>query len=201
MQRVKEKKERALGVRLYLKGERCNSHKCALIRKPYPPGVHGQKRKSSVSDYGRQLKEKQKMRITYALKEKQMANLFKKYKSEEILCLLERRLDRVVFYLGFAPSLKTARQIVSHGHIMVNGVKTKTPSYILEKGDKVSLREESKNRKNFSDLKEKLKGKKEIPLWLKLDLEKLEGEVLGMPEIDQKQVPFDIGLVAEFYAR
>lgn len=201
MQRVKEKKERALGVRLYLKGERCSSHKCALVRRPYPPGVHGLKKKGVISDYGRQLREKQKMRITYLLKEKQMSNLFKKYKPEEILDLLERRLDRVVYYFGIAPSLKAARQVISHGHILVNGVKTKTGSYILKKGDKISIKESSKDRKIFADLKEKLKNKKDIPAWLKFDIDKLEGEVVGSPEIDLKKMPFDISLVAEFYSR
>jgi len=197
--KIKEKKERALGVKLFLKAERCNSPKCALVRKPYPPGMHGQGSRRILSDYGRQLKEKQKLQVVYGLNNKQVSNLFKNFKLDEIPLILERRLDKVVYNLGFAKSLRIGRQLVLHGHILVNGKKVTTPSYLVSKGDKISIRPESMNKKVFSDLKDLLK-QKEVPLWLKLDVEKMVGEVIALPPKGER-LPFDISLVAEFYSR
>lgn len=197
--KIKEKKERALGVKLFLKAERCNSPKCALVRKPYPPGMHGQGSRRILSDYGRQLKEKQKLQVVYGLNNKQVSNLFKNFKLDEIPLILERRLDKVVYNLGFAKSLRIGRQLVLHGHILVNGKKVTIPSYLVSKGDKISIRPESMNKKVFSDLKDLLK-QKEVPLWLKLDVEKMVGEVIALPPKGER-LPFDISLVAEFYSR
>jgi small subunit ribosomal protein S4 len=197
--KIKEKKERALGVKLFLKAERCNSPKCALVRKPYPPGMHGQGSRRILSDYGRQLKEKQKLQVVYGLNNKQVSNLFKNFKLDEIPLILERRLDKVVYNLGFAKSLRIGRQLVLHGHILVNGKKVTIPSYLASKGDKISIRPESMNKKVFSDLKDLLK-QKEVPLWLKLDVEKMVGEVIALPPKGER-LPFDISLVAEFYSR
>jgi len=197
--KIKEKKERALGVKLFLKAERCNSPKCALVRKPYPPGMHGQGSRRILSDYGRQLKEKQKLQVVYGLNNKQVSNLFKNFKLDEIPLILERRLDKVVYNLGFAKSLRIGRQLVLHGHILVNGRKVTIPSYLVSKGDKISIRPESMNKKVFSDLKDLLK-QKEVPLWLKLDVEKMVGEVIALPPKGER-LPFDISLVAEFYSR
>jgi len=197
--KIKEKRERALGVKLFLKAERCNSPKCALVRKPYPPGMHGQGSRRILSDYGRQLKEKQKLQVVYGLNNKQVSNLFKNFKLDEIPLILERRLDKVVYNLGFAKSLRIGRQLVLHGHILVNGKKVTIPSYLVSKGDKISIRPESMNKKVFSDLKDLLK-QKEVPLWLKLDVEKVVGEVIALPPKGER-LPFDISLVAEFYSR
>jgi len=201
MRNVKEKKERALGVKLFLKAERCNSPKCAFVRKPYPPGMHGQsKRKKAFSDYAKQLREKKKMQIIYGLKDKQMSNLFKKYSSNDIISLLERRLDAVVFNIGFAPSIRMARQLVSHGHILVNGKVSKIPSRVVSKKDVVSIRKESMSKNVFSGLQEKLK-QIEPPSWIKLDKNKLEAEIISDPDVENRNYQFDISLIAEFYSR
>jgi small subunit ribosomal protein S4 len=199
--RAKEKKERALGEKLFLKAERCNSHKCVMVRRPFPPGQHGQKQRRRPSEYGRQLMEKQKIAIVYGLTNKQMSNIFEKHAGDpkKIVSVLEKRLDRVVYYLGFAPSPRVARQIVSHGHIMVNGRKTNIPSYNVEEGDVISIRPQSSKNKLFEDLDTRLK-KNKTPDWLKLDADKKEGKCIGEPEEDAI-LPFDINLVGEFYSR
>ncbi len=201
MRRIKEKKERSLGVKLFLKAERCGSHKCVMIRRPYRPGQHGRKRRSALSDYGRQLQEKQKIQIIYGLTNRQMRNLFLKYPNnpEKIIETLERRLDRVVYYLGLAPSVRVARQIVSHGHILVNGRRMTIPSYQVKKGDKISIRERSKSLKLFEGLKDRLKDW-EVVGWLKMDKAKFEGECVDRPDTEIV-MPFDINLVGEFYLR
>ncbi len=200
MKNVKEKKERALGIKLFLKAERCNSPKCATVRKPYGPGMHGQKRKRPISDFGRQLKEKQKMQLIYGLNNRQVRALFRDYSPEKIFSALERRLDRVVYYLGFAPSLRVGRQIVSHGHILVNGKKVTIPSFRVKTGDKITVRPESRKSKLFEELSEKLK-QKELPAWLTLKGEEFTGECVAMPDFKGIQLPFDISLVGEFYSR
>ncbi len=146
MRPVKEKRERALGTKLFLKAERCNSPKCATVRKPQRPGVHGAKRRS-VSEYGRQLQEKQKARLIYGLTNKQIENLFTKMSKEQILSRLEKRIDRVVFLLGLAKSPRISRQLVSHGHILVNNRKVRSPSFTVKIGDKIEIRPESKKSK------------------------------------------------------
>jgi len=197
---VKEKKERALGTRLFLKAERCNSHKCVMVRRPYPPGQHGQKRRR-ISAYGKQLQEKQKIQIVYGLTNKQMRNIFLEYSGspEKIVEKLERRLDRVIFHLGFAPSQRVARQLVSHGHIHVNGRKVTIPSYNAKEGDKISIRSGSRSIQQFQDLTTTLK-KHETPEWIELNKDELIGTIVGTPSIDAIR-PFDINLVGEFYTR
>ncbi len=199
--RAKEKKERALGEKLFLKAQRCSSHKCVMIRRPFPPGQHGQKQRRRPSEYGRQLKEKQKLAIVYGLTNKQMAKLFRERAGDpkKIVSALEKRLDRVVYYLGFAPSPRVARQIVSHGHIMVNGRKVNFPSYEVKKEDVVTIRPQSKSLQLFEDLDNTLK-KHEPPEWLKLDKKKYEGKCVGEPKEDAI-LPFDINLIGEFYSR
>lgn len=199
MRRITEKKERALGVKLFLKPERCNSPKCVMIRRPYRPGIHGMRRRGPISDYGRQLKEKQKIQITYGLTNRQMNNLFKE-PLERILLTLEKRLDRVVFLLGFAPSPRVARQLVSHGHIHVNGRKVTIPSYHVRVGDVLAIRPESRGAKIFEGLGEKLK-QYEPPAWLKLDKKELKGECLQNPKTEEINLAFDANLVGQFYSR
>lgn len=200
-QKAKEKRERALGEKLFLKGERCNSHKCVMVRRPFPPGQHGQKQKKRPSEYGRQLMEKQKIAIVYGLTNRQMANLFKEHSGDpkKIVSVLEKRLDRVVYYLGFAISPRIARQIVKHGHIMVNGRRLDIPSYAVKEGDVIAIRPQSRSAKIFEDLKDRLK-KQKTPDWLKLDDKKEEGKCVGEPEEDAI-LPFDINLVGEFFSR
>ncbi|MCL4399892.1 30S ribosomal protein S4 [Patescibacteria group bacterium] len=200
MKNVKEKKERSLGIKLFLKAERCNSPKCATVRKPYRAGMHGQKRRRAISDYGRQLQEKQKVMLIYGLNNRQMLGLFKDSSPAKIYSVLEKRLDRVVYYLGFAPSPRVGRQMVSHGHIMVNGRKVTIPSFSVKIGDKISIRPESKSSKLFEGAGERIK-QVDIPSWLKIDPEKMIGECVALPSVEGVQLPFDLSLVGEFYSR
>lgn len=199
----KEKKERALGTRLFLKGERCSSPKCVMVRRPSRPGMHGKKRRQ-LSDFARQLQEKQKIQISFGLRDRQMQNLFKDLASKkglsgsQLLSLLERRLDNVVFRLGLAASRIIARQAVSHGHILVNGRKVTVPSYRVRAKDKISVRPASRQKKIFEELSVSLK-KYEPPVWLKLDKDNLVGEVMGDPE--QEGIGLDPNLVMEYYSR
>lgn len=201
MRKIKaiEKKERALGAKLFLKAERCSSPKCVTVRRPYRPGLHGQKR-YSLSEYGKQLREKQKIQISYGLNSRQMQNLFKKKKPDEIIKILETRLDRVLFLLGLAGSMRIARQLVSHGHITVNGRRVTIPSCRVRISDVVAIRPGSIRMKVFEDLRTKLK-QYEPPSWLTLDKEKLEGKCLAEPDASNIVLPFDINLVVQFYSR
>lgn len=201
----KEKKERALGVRLHLKGERCQSPKCAAVRKPYRPGMHGQsRRRRSASEFGLQLKEKQKFKLSYGLNERNLKQIFLKAEkakgsaAEKIIELLERRLDNVVFRLGFASSRGEARQLVSHGFILVNKKKVSSPGFCVKTGDVISLKPESKNKAKFAKLADSLK-KYEPPSWLGLDKEKLEGRVLSPPE--GLASPFEVNLLVESFSK
>lgn len=203
MKGPKEKKERALGTKLFLKAERCNSPKCVMIRRPYRPGMHG-KRRSMVSEFGRQLKEKQKIQISFGLRDRQMRKLFKNLASQKglsgkaILNILEQRLDNAVYRSGFAPSRIVARQLISHGHFLVNGRKVSVPSYAVKVGDKIGIRPSSKNKRVFEDLSLRLK-KHDPPAWIKLDKENLVGEIKGKPE--EGEIQFDPNLVSEYYSR
>ncbi|MDE2001720.1 MAG: 30S ribosomal protein S4 [Patescibacteria group bacterium] len=200
---TKEKKERSLGANLFLKAHRCNSPKCVHTRKGYRPGQHGQAR-HSVSDYGQLLNEKQKVRVSYGLRESSLARLFRTASKNPgntanlFVQLLERRIDNAVFRMGLAPSRAVARQFISHGHIMLNGRKHTIPSYEVHVGDKLSVRPQSRNDAAFKELSESLK-KYETPAWLRLDREKLEGEVVSLPK--DQEVPFDVNLVIDYYSK
>lgn len=200
MKTIKEKKERSLGVKLFIKAERCSSPKCAMVRHPYRPGMHGQKHRRAISDYGRQLQEKQKAQLLYGFNGRQMQNLFKRSSREEILLRLETRLDHVVFLLGFAKSPRIARQFVSHGHILVNGRKVTIPSYRVRIGDIIRIRPESREGKLFEDIHPRLK-EYVAPSWLELLPEKLEGKCVSNPPVESMQLPFDVNLVVQFFAR
>lgn len=203
MLHVKEKKERSLGVKLFLKGERCNSPKCALTRRPSRPGVHG-KRRRVISEYGYQLSEKQKIKFSYGLNERQLRTIFQKALKKPgviknfIVRALETRLDSAIFRLGLVSSRRIARQIVSHGHILVNGKKVSAPSYKVLIGDIISIRPKSKEMPMFKDLKNTLKNY-QLPTWLALDKEKTEGKVLAFPE--EVDNTFDINLVVDYYSK
>jgi len=194
------------GIKLYLKGERCYGPKCALERRPYPPGQHGQKRARRPSDYAVRLREKQRLRRIYGLNEKQFRNLFEEASKKKgvtgtvFLHLLESRLDNVVYRLGIASSRRQARQLVRHGHITVNGRRVNIPSYRVKPGDVVAVHEKSKNLGVIQANVELAKGRKGVP-WLEFDAEKLQGKFLRYPDREDLALPVNEQLVIEFYSR
>jgi small subunit ribosomal protein S4 len=197
----KEKRERTLGVRLGVKGERCQGPKCAFARRPNRPGVHGgSRRRKAMSDFGRQLQEKQKFKFTYGLDDRNLIRIFKsasKSKGDsatKMLELLERRLDNVLFRMGFAVSRGSGRQLVVQGHVHVNGVRLRSPGYEVEEKDVITLRPESSNKTIFKDTKEKLAAK-DVPDWLVVDPAKKQGMVLGSPKVFD--IPFEVNLLVE----
>ena len=202
--RSKEKKERALGVKLFLKGERCNSPKCAMVRRAYRPGMHGKKRRRGISEYATQLAEKQKIRFTYGLNERRLKKIFDNISSkkgatgEMILSILERHLANVIFRLGLASSRIVARQLVSHGHISVNNKKVTIQSYLVKVGDVVSISPRSQELLIFKNLKNIIKSY-QPPDWLVLDKEKMEGRVRILPY--STEIPFDINLMVDYYSK
>lgn len=184
----------------------CGRENCAIKRKPYPPGIQP-KRRTRVSEYGRQLLEKQKLKLLYGVQEKQFRNYFQKASAKReltgptLLVLLEQRLDNVIYRLGFGTTRRQARQLVSHGHFTVNDRKVTIPSYQVRPGDIIIPRQGSREIKIFDDLQLRLK-KYEPPSWLKLDKEKLEGRVVAMPGGEALQdIPVEIAQIVEFYSR
>lgn len=211
MTRVLEKTERRLGEKLFLKGERCTSPKCAMIRRAYPPGAHGKskgrsRRRGSGSEFGLLMREKQKVRFLYGLDDKDIEryNIKASTKagiySANFLGLLETRLDNAVFRLGFAESRRIARQLVGHGHVLVNNRVVDIPSYQVKKGDVVSLKEKSLASPIFSELEPRLK-KHEAPKWLMVDKVKKTGTVSRLPDADDAGITMDIAKIKEFYSR
>jgi len=194
------------GEKLYLKGERCYTDKCLIERRPYAPGEHGQSRRGKQSEYGLQLREKQKVRKIYGMLEKQYHRYFEIAENmpgiagENFLSLLERRLDNVVYRLGFATSRNEARQFVLHGHIMVNGRKVNIPSYQVDVEDLISVNESSRKSNRFKDVFE-YNADITVPEWLSVDLEKAEGKVLALPTRDDIDYPVQEHLIVEFYSR
>ncbi|MFH0806752.1 MAG: 30S ribosomal protein S4 [Candidatus Brennerbacteria bacterium] len=195
---AKEKRERSLGVKLFLKGDRCNSPKCATVRRPERPGQHKDARRN-LSEYGKQLQEKQRIRIYFGITNQQMEKIFSG-SPVEIANRLEGRLDHTVFALGIAKSPRIGRQLVSHGHIVVNGRKVSASSYQVRVGDVVGIRPESRGYKLFEELAERLK-EYTPPGWLTLDIEKKEGKCVKLPSQDDHMFPFEIALASQFYAR
>ena len=192
------------GVKLFLKGERCYTDKCALERRPYSPGQHGQARMKKT-EYGLLLREKQKLRRIYGILEKQFRLYFEKAEKqkgvtgEKLLILLERRLDNVVYKMGFAHSRNQARQLVRHGHILINNKKVNIPSYLVEVGDVIKLREKSQK---IPFVKEALEGiaSRGIPSWLEVDKEKFEGRIKALPTREEIAIPVQEQLIVEFYS-
>ena len=191
------------GQKLFLKGERCYSGKCALEKRSYAPGQHGQGRKKS-SEYGNQLREKQKCKRFYGLQETQFRNLFEKAAAKKgitgdnLLIMLETRLDNVVFRMGLASSRKEARQLVTHGHFTVNGKKADIPSMALKAGDVVAVKEKSTSSPKFKEIKEMTIS---TPAWVTIDTQKLEGKVLAMPTREQIDTPVAEHLIVELYSK
>lgn len=187
------------GQKLFLKGDRCYSTKCALEKRNFPPGQHGQGRKK-ISEYGLQLREKQKTKRFYGLQETQFRNLFDKaarkkgITGENLLILLETRLDNVVFRLGFASSRKEARQLVTHGHFTVNGRKVDIPSYQVKAGDIIKVKEKSASSPKFREIKDMTIT---VPSWVTVDVDKLEGKVISIPLRDEIDTPVAEHLIVE----
>lgn len=194
------------GEKLFLKGDRCYSEKCAVEKKPFPPGAHGQGRRPKPSEYGIQLREKQKTKRIYGLMEKQFRNYFKKADQQQgitgvnLLVLLERRLDNIVYRLGFGASRKEARQLVTHGHFTLNGRKASIPSMLIKVGDVVQVKSGSMDSHKFKELKEQA-SYKTPPEWLSLDAENMMGRVLAYPLREQIDTTINEQLIVELYSR
>lgn len=183
-----------------------SKHAKALARRPFAPGVHGPDSRTRMTDYGKQLREKQKAKRIYGLNERQFSNVFAEVSkkrgntAEMLIQTLESRLDNVVFRAGFAKTRPAARQFVSHAHIEVNGKKVNVPSYRVRPGEVISVRENKKKKGNWTKTTETV-AKKEVPSWLSLDAGALSVKVTGKPEGTELQQPFDTKLIVEFYSR
>ncbi|MBS7228737.1 MAG: 30S ribosomal protein S4 [Christensenellales bacterium] len=194
------------GIKLFLKGDRCYSAKCAITKRHTPPGQHGQSRAKKPSEYGLQLREKQKCRRAYGVLESQfrkyydMAANMRGVTGDNMLSLLERRLDNVAFRLGFGNSRAMARQLVTHGHILVDGKKVDIPSYLVKPGQVISVRSKSRDMQHLKELREQ-GSKNTIPKWLELDAENLSGKVMALPQRDDIDLTLEEHLIVEFYSR
>ena len=192
------------GAKLFLKGDRCYSEKCAYSKRQSAPGQHGQS-KHKMSEYGVQLREKQKVKRAYGVLEGQfrkyfeMADKMKGITGDNLLSLLERRLDNVCFRLGIGDSRAQARQMVMHGHVLVNGSKVDIPSYLVNEGDEISVIEKSVGNEYFKGLKEA--GEKAIVKWLSFDLAALKGSVIALPARDDIDLTIEEHLIVELYSK
>lgn len=193
------------GVKLYLKGQRCNSNKCAMERRPDPPGMHGRRRRRRSSSYGLQLREKQRIRRTYGLLEAQFFNFYKKAEQSKgitghnLLIMLETRLDNVLFRSGFVATRQQARQLIRHGHVSVDGRKVDIPSQIIDPEETVRVRDKSGMVPQIKFRLEKLQP--QAVNWLEVDNKKLEIKVARRPQRDDIALPFNEQLVVELYSR
>ena len=205
--RLREKIERRLGERLFLKGSRCVGPKCAVVRRNYPPGIQGTKRRrKESSEYGALSREKQKVRFFYGIDNKDI----KRYTEQalkkrgvfsfHILQMLEQRLDNVVFRLAFAESRRQARQMVTHGLVMIAGKTVRTPSYQVRKGEEITLKEGAAKSPLVEHAEQRIK-KYEPPQWLQINKQKMAGAVLRVPEEGDFEIIFDASKIKEFYSR
>ena len=191
------------GQKLFLKGERCYSTKCALEKRNYAPGQHGQARKKQSED-GNQLREKQKAKRFYGVQETQFRNMFDKAAKksgktgENLLIMLETRLDNAVFRLGFAASRKEARQLVTHGHFTINGKKANIPSMEVKAGDVIAVKSKSQQSPKFKEIKDM---QITVPQWMDVDVNKLEGKILALPTREQIDTPIAEHLIVELYSK
>ena len=191
--------------KLFLKGDRCNTDKCAFERRGYPPGQHGQGR-IKFSEYGLQLREKQKIKRIYGMIEGQFRNLFERadrmkgITGSNLLTMLERRLDNVAYRSGFANSRAEARQLVRHGHFLVNGKRVNIPSYLIQKGDQVEVREKSRTKATIVNALEGVK-RREIPQWIELDAAALKSRIRDLPARDDITAPMEERMVVELYSK
>lgn len=193
------------GLKLFLKGDRCFTDKCSVERRTYAPGQHGQGHKK-LSEYGLQLREKQKVKRIYGIREKQFRKIFaeaerlKGVTGDNLLLLLERRLDNIAYRLGFARSRAESRNLVKQGHITVNGASVDIPSYLVDRGDKIDVKE---NSRKVPAVVESVEGaeRRGVPTWLKLNKEQLLGEVLDLPSRAQLTMPIQEQLIVELYSK
>ena len=197
---------RRAGEKLLLKGERCNTPKCAIVKRNFPPGFHGSKGKKRMTDYGLQLAEKQKAKRQYNLTEKQFTIFFERARrqqgnlGENFLKLLEMRLDNVIYRSGFATSRNQARQLVSHGLFTVNGKKVNISSYVVKAGEIIRIKGNKKEAKFFNNITDKLKNFT-APGWLSLNKETLEVKVVHLPKTEMIKSNFNIQMIVEYYSR
>lgn len=202
----KEKLSRKVGENLGLKAERSFSPKSSFLKKPYRPGQHGKARRRALSEFGAQLLEKQKIRFTYNISEKQLKKCFNKAKQRQgmtgnlMLIALERRFDNVIYRSGLAQSRNISRQLVNHGHFLVNNKKVTIPSYGVEIGDIISIKPRSRSKQIFFDLINKLK-KHEPPSWLQIDKKNLEIKIKGEPENNDLPKNFNLNSIIAFYSK
>jgi len=193
-------------MKLFLKGDRCYSDKCAFDRRAYPPGEHGERRGRKISDYGIQLREKQKVKRMYGLSEKQFHLFFERAERHKgitgtnLLVLLERRLDNVVYRLGFVNSRNQGRQLVRHNHFQVNGRKVNIPSYMVSIGDAIELREKSRKIAAVADSMEAV-VRRGVPQWLDLEKENHKGVIKGFPVREDLTMPMQEQLIVELYSK
>lgn len=194
------------GVKLFLKGDRCFKDSCAVNRRPYPPGEHGRKRKSKLVGYGVQLREKQKVKRTYGVLEKQFRRYFQNAEAqrgitgEALLSILERRLDNVVYRLGFGSSRAQARHFVRHGHVLVNGKKVDIPSFQVDKDDVITVKDSfRKNVFLYNNLE--IAANRGIPAWLSLDKDAVKGTVLALPKRQDITQDINEQLIVELYSK
>lgn len=199
---------RRAGEKLFLKGEKCFTPKCVFERKPYPPGklMSERKHRSNVSEYGKQLREKQKVRNTYRVSETQFSRYVKEATSasgsnpvQHLYETLERRLDNVAYRMGLVAARSIARQAVAHGHITVNGRKITIPSYQVREGDVIAVREGSRTSPLFTQLPETL-AKHKAPVWVRLEPGQFSGSVTGTPKFDKNEMSFNLTSIIEFYS-
>ncbi|NLK67958.1 MAG: 30S ribosomal protein S4 [Clostridiaceae bacterium] len=193
------------GQKLFLKGERCYSNKCSVDKRPYAPGMHRQQRKK-LSEYGVQLREKQKAKRFYGVLESQFRKYYemairkKGVTGEILLQLLESRLDNVTHRMGFGTSRDESRQLVTHGHFLVNGKRVNIPSYLVKAGDVIEVSERSKKSPRFKEILE-ITGSKVVPKWLEVDQENMKGSVISLPDREDIDLPIEEHLIVEFYSK
>jgi small subunit ribosomal protein S4 len=193
-------------VKLFLKGDRCYSDKCAFDRRGYAPGEHGQRRRGKFSDYGIQLREKQKVKRMYGLSEKQFRLFFERADRQKgitgtnLLVLLERRMDNVVYRLGFANSRNQGRHFVRHNHFLVNGQRVNIPSYLIKVGDVIELREKSRTIQAISDSMDAV-VRRGVPQWLDLEKAGFKGVIKGMPAREDLTMPMQEQFIVELYSK
>ena len=206
MPRILEKKERALGEKLFLKGERCAGAKCVMVRRNYPPGAHGKRKRRASSEFGTLLREKQKARFLYGIDDATVRRYSKEAAfakgvfSSNFWRILESRLDNVVFRLGFSVSRRAAQQAINHGHVLVNEKTVTISSFRVAPGDVISLKERTARLGLFQDLGSKL-ARQQTPQWLLIDPEKKTGKIAKAPDVEDLETMFDATKIKEFYSR
>ena len=200
---------RRLGEKLFLKGEKCYSAKCAMVKRPFAPGQKAKKRKSALTEYGKEVREKQKMKKLYGVTESQFKRYVKEVSenrgktenvADELIKKIESRLDNIIFRLGWAKSRAHASQLVSHGHFLINGRQVDIPSYAVHINDVIGIKSGSMSKESLKDINERMK-KISLPAWLSFDKEKIQGKVIKKPILGDIQLPAEIAVIFEHYSR